>query len=368
VILVVDDDAVYLSLTCGLLQEDGHEVVAFANAQEALEYVAHDVPTLVVCDVVMPTMDGHTFLREYRARFSDRDTPFIFLSGVSDPAQIIQALEEGATDYVPKPVDPGVLCAKVRRHLLRNSPKRIFSGELANLGFQRLVRHCEESGLTGLLEIRAPELSATIRFRAGRLDEGSISDETIGQLCELAAGHFTILSEAAVVEGLDRGEQPLPRPSSLAADPEGSHPTGRLSGIQAGTRLVQLQTQIEGESIVTVAVLDGKTLLRRQRPAVGDDRTVLEAAIHAQHEEIASEVRSKLERLLAKGSTAPQGAMERFADLYRQGIQKYEDGNYAAALMLWEMAAAIDPTNKVLLVQVEAARTRAFAGTCLDGA
>lgn len=58
--------------------------------------------------------------------------------------------------------------------------------------------------------------------------------------------------------------------------------------------------------------------------------------------------------------------MERFAELYRQGIEKYEDGNYAAALMLWEMAVAIDPTNRALTVQIEAARKKALSGTCMD--
>lgn len=77
---------------------------------------AHPVD-VVICDLEMPGMDGTKFLAMIAGREKLRDLPVILLTGREDPATKIRCLEQGASDYVTKPFDPGELIARVKVQL-----------------------------------------------------------------------------------------------------------------------------------------------------------------------------------------------------------------------------------------------------------
>jgi len=71
---------------------------------------------LILCDLMMPGMDGFKFLSMKKARPEFNDIPVIMLTGAEDVKLKIKGLEQGASDYVTKPFDPGELIARVKVH------------------------------------------------------------------------------------------------------------------------------------------------------------------------------------------------------------------------------------------------------------
>jgi diguanylate cyclase (GGDEF)-like protein len=88
-----------------------------SNGVEAYKKVLESVPDLILCDLVMPSVDGFKFLSLLRARPELRDVPVILLTGKTDVETKIRGLELGASDYVTKPFDAGELLARIRVQL-----------------------------------------------------------------------------------------------------------------------------------------------------------------------------------------------------------------------------------------------------------
>ncbi|MHB8765437.1 MAG: diguanylate cyclase [Deferrisomatales bacterium] len=87
------------------------------NGIDAYKKVLAAAPDLIVCDLVMPSVDGLKFLTLLRARPELRDIPVILLTGKTDTETKIRGLELGASDYVTKPFDPGELLARIKVQL-----------------------------------------------------------------------------------------------------------------------------------------------------------------------------------------------------------------------------------------------------------
>ena len=119
-ILLVDDEEMVLKLVKARLEAQGYRVITATNGRIAAEILQREKPHLVICDVVMPVMDGPTFCRQVRA-VGDR-TPFLFLTAKGQPEDIVQVLSAGADDYVVKPFNAGELLARIKAILRRVQP------------------------------------------------------------------------------------------------------------------------------------------------------------------------------------------------------------------------------------------------------
>lgn len=119
-ILLVDDEESIRSSLAPYLQRSGHEVATAADGVLALEAVASWQPDLLVCDVMMPNLDGRSVVR--RLRENGDWTPVILLTQVGESYERSAALEEGADDYLNKPFDPAELLARIRAVLRRAVP------------------------------------------------------------------------------------------------------------------------------------------------------------------------------------------------------------------------------------------------------
>jgi diguanylate cyclase (GGDEF)-like protein len=84
---------------------------------EALKILLEIKMDLIICDVVMPRLDGFRFLSMARAREELRTIPIIFLTARDDRNSKLQGLEQGASDYITKPFDSAEMVARVRIHL-----------------------------------------------------------------------------------------------------------------------------------------------------------------------------------------------------------------------------------------------------------
>lgn len=118
-ILVVEDNAAMNNAICDILELAEYEVISAENGQEALEILRRRRPDLVLCDIMMPQMDGYTLLRHTRADERLRTLPFIFLTARSSDQDKRQAKTIGIEDYLVKPVEPEDLVLAVNNVMRR---------------------------------------------------------------------------------------------------------------------------------------------------------------------------------------------------------------------------------------------------------
>ena len=117
-ILVVDDHADTRRPIVRLLQLEGYTAGGAANALEALAAVQHAPPDLILLDVMIPPMDGLTFLMRLREDSKFREIPVIVVSGLSDPQTIARARELGVREHLIKTqFSPQELLEAVKRNI-----------------------------------------------------------------------------------------------------------------------------------------------------------------------------------------------------------------------------------------------------------
>lgn len=149
-ILVVDDEPPIITALSINLKARGYEVVAAADGTEALERAHQEDPDLVILDLGLPDVDGISVIGALRARSA---VPILVLSGRSDSADKVDALDAGADDYVTKPFGMDELLARLRAMLRRNStvdeqPVVEFGSVRVDLAATRVAVAGEEIRLT----------------------------------------------------------------------------------------------------------------------------------------------------------------------------------------------------------------------------
>ena len=115
-ILVVDDKANIRRLLQEYLTEQGYAVTTAENGKLALFTTRREPPDLILLDILMPEMDGYTFLQQYR---QEAQTPIIFLTAKLEETDKVIGLELGADDYITKPFSMRELLARIRAVLRR---------------------------------------------------------------------------------------------------------------------------------------------------------------------------------------------------------------------------------------------------------
>ncbi|MGV8966514.1 MAG: response regulator transcription factor [Cellulomonas sp.] len=114
-VMVVDDEERVRSLLTRSLAVEGHSVISCSDGLGALDRLTKGDVDLVLLDLMMPRCNGLTVLTTMRQRRDE--TPVIVLSGVTEIATRVQALDRGAVDVIAKPFALVELLARTRRHL-----------------------------------------------------------------------------------------------------------------------------------------------------------------------------------------------------------------------------------------------------------
>ena len=117
VILVVDDALDTLRMLCDALAAEGYAVLAARDAQEALQRFDMVVPDGVLLDAVMPGIDGFALCRQLKATPPWSHVPIVFMTGLSETAQILQGFDSGGVDYVVKPLRIPEVLARLATHV-----------------------------------------------------------------------------------------------------------------------------------------------------------------------------------------------------------------------------------------------------------
>ena len=114
-VLVVEDDASVRRLVTKALQARGYEVEQAADGLLASELLGRmtRVPDLLICDVMMPTIDGFSLARMIKAQKELKAIPIIFLTAKTQPGDLMTGISLGARHYVQKPFSIVDLLSKV---------------------------------------------------------------------------------------------------------------------------------------------------------------------------------------------------------------------------------------------------------------
>lgn len=112
-VLVVEDDETLREALCDTIQYGGYQVVSASNGVEALSALEENAIDLVISDVQMDVMDGHALLR--RVRSLRPELPFVLVTAHGSICKAVEAMREGATDYLLKPFEAEVLLEMVSR-------------------------------------------------------------------------------------------------------------------------------------------------------------------------------------------------------------------------------------------------------------
>lgn len=361
-IVLVDDDDVMLEVSAATLTESGFEVEAFLGPAEALAFLDGSVPELIISDLIMPDIDGFGFREAYLEKFPERGTPFLFLSSVSDPDVIVEGLTRGADDYLVKPIDHRVLAAKVKSILKKKvvSAGQLFQGDLARFPLSKVMKFCELKGITGSVEVKGEQVSATLHCRGGSFElDGQTDSLSFEKAFDLGSGSFTIRIEPVDYSELER----MPDlPAQRQDDPSPKEPpTGALSGVRVRDRLFQVQSEYlePGEQIVTLVILDGKVKLKRATPAaLSLGRLALQRQLEEQHAAVEREIQHKLTEMVEARAGSEASPKVRFNSLLEDGLDFYRRGEYARALTAWEEAEAINPADKLIQTNLKIVRKK----------
>ncbi|HEY7155365.1 MAG TPA: response regulator [Gemmataceae bacterium] len=172
-ILVADDHKANRQTLARLLSLLGHNVTVAENGRQALAQLRERSFDLVLLDVVMPEMDGVATLKQIKADASLQEMPVIMVSGLDEVASVVHCIEEGAEDYLTKPLDPIILTARINawleKKLLRDAERRRSEEleralRLLKTAQDRLVAHEKLASLGALTAGIAHEIRNPLNF------------------------------------------------------------------------------------------------------------------------------------------------------------------------------------------------------------
>src|SRR5690554_6648831 len=119
-LLVIDDNVSIRENIQAMLEMAGYNVKTAANGEKGVALAEMMMPDIILCDIVMPGMDGFDVLRKVRNNNRIGTTPFIFLSALNEKQEIRKGMNVGADDYLTKPFEEAELIEAIESRLQRN--------------------------------------------------------------------------------------------------------------------------------------------------------------------------------------------------------------------------------------------------------
>lgn len=154
-VLIADDAATERMILARIVRKAGFEVVMAVDGQDALDKFASEKPDILLLDVMMPHYDGKQVAQRVRAALGQEIVPIIFVTSLSDPADLAECIAAGGDDFISKPYNQIVISAKLGAHrrlrvmhgvmreqskeIERNNAHLIQEQEVAKAVFDRVI-------------------------------------------------------------------------------------------------------------------------------------------------------------------------------------------------------------------------------------
>ncbi|WP_413171534.1 EAL domain-containing protein [Anabaena azotica] len=116
-ILIIEDDSIMREIIQQILDIDGFSTITAENGWQGLQMIEQYQPDLIICDVMMPRLDGYSLIQTLRQNPITATIPFIFLTAKVERCDLRQAMELGADDYLTKPFEAPELLQAIKTQL-----------------------------------------------------------------------------------------------------------------------------------------------------------------------------------------------------------------------------------------------------------
>jgi PleD family two-component response regulator len=219
-ILVVEDDPDISKMLHIYFESEGYNVALAGRGADALEMCRHQLPTVIVLDIMLPDMDGYDVCHNLRGSLRTSHIPIIFLTQKDERSDKIRGLELGADDYITKPFDVQELSLRVRNAMTRaryesltNPTTGLPSGQLIEEQLRTLI---QRDGW-GIVYVGIQGLSAfseaygflageeVVRFTAMTLSQTVSSLGTVDDFVgHVGSDEFVVVTEARRVPRMIR--------------------------------------------------------------------------------------------------------------------------------------------------------------------
>lgn len=311
-IVAIDDDFRLHQLLRHYLRAPEFELYTFEDPYTALMGL-HDIgPDLVLCDVLMPGLDGWSLFRAVKTSPRFARVPFILISAHPPSEAELHNLTE-LDDFVRKPCSVRELTDRVRARIgaAMASPletagvreQKPATGVVTRAQIPMLLKQCEDDGLTGRLRLEHGEEVRWLEFVGGELVRGGALPDIPGsdpleQLLATEGGAYWVEPRPVDADGLRRGEARR-KPEARRSESAPPIPVGRFSILESEAGVVQVHTEASNApcfTVVTVVARGGQGLRKIESAwphalSRDSDLALARAQIDDQHERILALVR-----------------------------------------------------------------------------
>jgi DNA-binding response OmpR family regulator len=148
-ILVIEDNENIRENTAEILELAGYKVYTAENGKKGVEIALKEIPSVIVCDIMMPELDGYGVLHLLKKNTSTENIPFIFLTAKTERSDMRKGMEMGADDYITKPFDDIELLKAVETRLKKSA---IIQNQYpsSSHGITSFLNDIKNNGLQGL--------------------------------------------------------------------------------------------------------------------------------------------------------------------------------------------------------------------------
>jgi CheY-like chemotaxis protein/CRP-like cAMP-binding protein len=149
-ILVIDDNKDIRENTAEILELAGYKTITAEHGKKGVELALREKPDLIVCDIMMPELDGYGVLHLLRKNPEAQNIPFIFLTAKTERSDLRKGMEMGADDYVTKPFEDIELLNAIEVRLKKaDVMKQKYS--LSEQGINQFLKDVKDSGMISQL-------------------------------------------------------------------------------------------------------------------------------------------------------------------------------------------------------------------------
>ncbi len=191
-LLVADDNKVNRLLLMRSLELQGHRVACAENGRIALEMLRRESFDLLLLDMEMPEMTGFEVLEHLAADLRLRDLPVIVTSSLEGVAHVVRCIELGADDYLPKPVNPVLLKARINSSLEKKRLRDQQAALVRRFATSEVAQDLQQSGFA----LGGKRLVATVMFSDIRGFTTLVEQQTPEETIELLNTWYTLMFDA----------------------------------------------------------------------------------------------------------------------------------------------------------------------------
>ena len=150
-VLIIEDNKAVRDNIDEILTLAGYEVICSENGKDGADTAIRELPDMIICDIMMPTLDGYGVLHLLSKNPKTSSIPFIFLTAKADRVDFRKGMEMGADDYITKPFDGVELLNAVEVRLRKNELLRTEFSSNAE-GVNSFLREAKDAGKVSLAE------------------------------------------------------------------------------------------------------------------------------------------------------------------------------------------------------------------------